>query len=62
MACSRSATIKPCKYASQVQTDRKRPSTVGSNVAAIGGSEGVLRWTAMILAVGRKNTDSACVD
>ena len=48
----------PFECAPQVQTDRERPSTVRSNVTAIGGSEVVLRCTTAILAVSRKNTNS----
>ena len=48
----------PCECAPQVQTDRERPSTVRSNVTAIGSSEVVLRCTTAILAVSRKNTNS----
>ena len=49
----------PCECAPQVQTDCERPSTVRSNVTAIGGSKVVLRSMTAILAVSGKNTNSA---
>ena len=47
----------PGEGAPEVQADGKGPSTAGGNITTIGSSEGVLGWTATILAVSWQHTD-----